>query len=83
VRHDRAAADGPALRPIARAWSGRIDGANRLGTIRDRGIAALAMLSSAPVACSGERLPAAAGMSGRASSHDDQSRRGLGVVATA
>jgi hypothetical protein len=60
-----------------------MDGPNRLGTIRDRDIAALAMLSSAPAACSGERPPAAAGMSGRAPSDDEPSRHRRSEFATA
>jgi hypothetical protein len=68
ARHDRAAADGPALRPIALACSGRMDVPNRLGTVSDSCIAALTMISSAPVACSGERLSAAAVASGSAPS---------------
>jgi hypothetical protein len=60
-----------------------MDVPNRLGTVSDSCIAALTMISSAPVACSGERLSAAAVASGSAPSHDDQSRHGLGAVATA
>jgi hypothetical protein len=45
-----------------------MDVPNRLGTVSDSCIAALTMISSAPVVCSGERLSAAAVASGSAPS---------------